>query len=52
MLEILEYATSGFWRFIGCFILLALAGQVTLGLGSQLVRLIGVMIHKPDRGAS
>lgn len=25
MLEILQYATSGFWTFIGCFALLCLA---------------------------
>lgn len=34
--ELFRYATSGFWVFIGCAILLALfgniAGQITIGL--------------------
>lgn len=27
MLEILQYATSGFWTFIGCFLLLGLVAR-------------------------
>jgi hypothetical protein len=26
MLEILKYATSGFWVFIGCFFIIAIIG--------------------------
>lgn len=32
MLEILQYATSGFWVFIGCLLLAAVVAQAVVGI--------------------
>lgn len=32
MLAILQYATSGFWTFVGCAILLTIAADVVVNL--------------------
>lgn len=49
MLEILKYATSGFWTFIGCFLLLWLAGYFAFAISGQFVRLIRVLV-RPRKG--
>jgi hypothetical protein len=42
MLEILQYATSSFWIFIGCAILLSIATGPLYGLAATLGAIISV----------
>ena len=42
MLEILQYATSGFWTFMGCALLFALPTQAAVAL---LVAIMKVLRH-------
>lgn len=37
MLEVLQFVFSGFWTFVGCFVLLALVGDAT-------VRIVAMML--------
>lgn len=39
MLEILQYATSGFWVFVGCFSLLVLAAATAVDALTTIVNL-------------
>lgn len=37
MLEVLQYATSGFWTFIGCALLIAIMGEAAASVVIALV---------------
>jgi len=40
MLEVLEFVTSGFWRFIGCLILFTLAAMLIESLFVSFVNMV------------
>lgn len=44
-MEILRYATSGFWTFIGCFLLLYLAGYFSFALFGVFARMIVALVR-------
>lgn len=49
MLEILKYATSGFWIFIGCFSLIAITGSVIAEILKAIFRKSDITIDLNDK---
>lgn len=45
MLEFFQYATSGFWVFVGVFLLLALIGKLIVALSLGLVAIMASRGH-------
>lgn len=38
MIEVLQFMFSGFWTFVGCWILLSIVAKVIIGLAQAIMR--------------